>query len=69
MCGLSACAKLANFSHFSFSLFQSELVQWLLSASPKARPNATEVRNSELLKQIRHAIKTSNTDSIRSVTL
>lgn len=47
---------------------QSELVQWLLSASPKARPNATEVKNSYLLKQIRHAITPSNTDSIRSVT-
>ncbi|KAK2572279.1 Eukaryotic translation initiation factor 2-alpha kinase [Acropora cervicornis] len=47
---------------------KSELVQWLLSASPKARPNATEVKNSYLLKQIRHAITPSNTDSIRSVT-
>lgn len=31
---------------------QSELVQWLLSATPKARPNATEVKNSGLLNQI-----------------
>ncbi|XP_020616728.1 eukaryotic translation initiation factor 2-alpha kinase 3-like [Orbicella faveolata] len=31
---------------------QSKLVQWLLSSTPKARPNATEVKNSDLLKQI-----------------
>ncbi|KAJ7375195.1 Eukaryotic translation initiation factor 2-alpha kinase 3 [Desmophyllum pertusum] len=31
---------------------QSELVQWLLSATPKARPNATEVKTSGILKQI-----------------
>lgn len=35
-----------------FIFLQSELVQWLLSATPKARPNATEVKNSGLLNQI-----------------
>lgn len=35
-----------------FIFLQSKLVQWLLSSTPKARPNATEVKNSDLLKQI-----------------
>lgn len=38
---------------------QSELVRWLLSATPRARPNATEVRNSNILKQIRQSFDES----------
>lgn len=35
---------------------QSELVQWLLSAIPKARPNATEVKKSHILSEIKHKV-------------
>ncbi|KAL9983076.1 hypothetical protein ACROYT_G005205 [Oculina patagonica] len=35
---------------------QSELVRWLLSATPKARPNATELKNSGLLKNIKEKV-------------
>lgn len=38
---------------------QSELVQWLLSATPKARPNATEVKNSSILRRIRQQVSES----------
>ncbi|RMX44076.1 hypothetical protein pdam_00015021 [Pocillopora damicornis] len=38
---------------------QSELVQWLLSATPKARPNTTEVKNSSILRRIRQQVSES----------
>lgn len=35
---------------------QSELVRWLLSSTPKARPNATEVTKSDILQQIKQMV-------------
>ncbi|XP_068708899.1 eukaryotic translation initiation factor 2-alpha kinase 3-like [Montipora foliosa] len=51
MCGVKQRVIPRDFA--SKMPIQSELVQWLLSASPKARPNATEVKNSDILKQIK----------------
>ena len=33
-------------------LFQAEFVGWLLSDTPKLRPNATEIKQSEMLQRI-----------------
>ena len=46
--------------HLDFILFQSELVQWLLSAAPEERPDAIEIKNSDLLEEIKtEVMKTS----------
>ncbi|XP_078348684.1 eukaryotic translation initiation factor 2-alpha kinase 3-like [Oculina patagonica] len=36
---------------------QTKLVQWLLSANPEKRPNANEVTNSDILREVRQEVQ------------
>lgn len=39
-------------TNYHGSFYQAEFVSWLLSNTPKARPNATEVKKSQILHTI-----------------
>lgn len=41
-------------------VFQTELINWLLSTSPEARPSATQIINSDILRKVRQDVLEDN---------
>ena len=41
-------------------VFQVELTSWLLSITPEARPSATEIMNSDILRKVRQDVLEDN---------